>query len=383
MNPSPKQQRQESDASTGPRSAVATVAVAGVGLCCLTGSEAFALFGAVAAQLRGARAHASLEAPLPGKKELASLLFAPVPDLEGLDTPHERMAALAQSALGAAAEGLLEKTPGDSILVLTLIPESTSPRGANLDPAKLQQELASCHPRVGSAEFRFAPAGRGAVQALGQVCAELQQGRWQAVVFGGTDSLVDTVTLSDLAGRGDAMAQGGTEGILAGEGAAYLVLEKPPCTRSMVRINALCAASEPHPGQAHDQPMTGMTKSIQCVIQETGITPEKLDSLVSPFGATTAESLEWHQVIEAVWPRRDNVARNFEVLRPATALGHTGAAALPLGLALGCARFEFYFPGVERLLVCEAGQGSPRGAVLLKREPSEATASPATKGETP
>jgi 3-oxoacyl-[acyl-carrier-protein] synthase-1 len=92
---------------------------------------------------------------------------------------------------------------------------------------------------------------------------------------------------------------------------------------------------------------------------------------VSPFGSTTAESLVWHQVIEAVWPRRDKVARDFEVLHPATALGHTGAAALPLGLALGCARFEFDFPCVERLLVCEAGQGSPRGAVLLEKEPTK------------
>jgi 3-oxoacyl-[acyl-carrier-protein] synthase-1 len=65
----------------------------------------------------------------------------------------------------------------------------------------------------------------------------------------------------------------------------------------------------------------------------------------------------------------------MEELSPQSAIGDTGAAALPLALVIGCARFEFNFPSVERVLVCEGDQGTARGAVLLKKEPS-ATLSP-------
>jgi 3-oxoacyl-[acyl-carrier-protein] synthase-1 len=57
----------------------------------------------------------------------------------------------------------------------------------------------------------------------------------------------------------------------------------------------------------------------------------------------------------------------MEALFPQASIGGTGAATLPLALVIGCARLEFIFPPAERVLVCEVGQGEPRGAVLLKK----------------
>jgi 3-oxoacyl-[acyl-carrier-protein] synthase-1 len=321
----------------------------------------------VGTHLSGARSHDCLDAPLPGKKERAPILFSPVSHLQGLETPHDRIAALAQTALEAAANQLTENISGEAILVLTLIPATQTPRAQTLDLAELKEILTSCHPRLDSACFRFVPIDRGCVEMLQEVCTELQQGKWQAVLFGGADSLVDIVTCSELVYRGEAMPKGGVEGIIPGEGACYLVLENQPSQKCRGQINAMHTAPEPHHDQAHDNRMTGMTAAVKAALQDARITPGKLDSIVVPFGGRMVEALEWHQVVETVWPRRENTSREFEILRPCLSLGETGAASLPLGLALGCARFEFEFPGVDNLLVCTCQPSSSRGAVSLAK----------------
>jgi len=369
MNHSSTQNRKKKGASLTTPSATGPtpVFITGIGLCCQPGTEPFALFGAVGTNLSGARTHDCLEAPLPGKRDTGPILFAPVSRFEGLDTPHDRITALAQIALEGAAEQLSEKISSEAILVLTLIPPTETPRGRHLDQEDLKEALTSCLPRLDSASFRFVTVDRGSVEALQGICAELQQGEWQAVLFGGVDSLVDIVTCTELVHQGKAMPKGGIEGIIPGEGAAYLTLEKQPSGKSWGQIKAAHSAPEPHHDQAHDKPMTGMTAAIQTSLKDAGIAPEKLDAIILPYGGKMVESLEWHQIIETVWPRRENVPREFEILRPCSTLGETGAASLPLGLALGCARFEFEFPTADNLLVCTCHPSTSRGAVSLTR----------------
>jgi 3-oxoacyl-[acyl-carrier-protein] synthase-1 len=368
MTHSPNHTRQKNGSSQNhPSSGTTPVSITGIGLCCQPGTEPFALFGAVGTNLSGARTHDCLEAPLPGKKDQAPILYTPVSRLEGRDTPHDRIVVLAQIALEKAAEQIPVGIPGEAILVLTLVPTQQTPRGRNLDLEDLKEQLTSCHPRLDSACFRFVPVDQGSVETLQEICAELQQGKWQVVLFGGVDSLVDIVTCTELVCQGKAMLKGGVEGIIPGEGAAYLVLEKQPSGKCWARINAAHSVPEPHHDQAHDKPMTGMTAAIKAAMQDAGITPEKLDGIVLPYGGRMVEALEWHQVVETVWPRRENIPREFEVLRLCSTLGETGAAFLPLGLALGCARFEFEFPTADNLLVCTCHPSTSRGAVSLKR----------------
>jgi hypothetical protein len=51
-------------------------------------------------------------------------------------------------------------------------------------------------------------------------------------------------------------------------------------------------------------------------------------------------------------------------------LGDTGAATLPLALALASARLDFRFPSVDNIFVCEVSRHSPRGVVYLKVPPT-------------
>lgn len=353
--------------TTPSAAAPSPIAITGIGLCCQPGTEPFALFGAVGTNLSGARTHECLEAPLPGNKDRAPILYAPVSQLADMEKPHDRMVALAQVALKTASEQIPKGIHAEAILVLTLIPPDETPRGRSLDQAALQETLASCHPRLDSACFRFVPVDKGSVETLQAACSELQKGKWQVVLFGGVDSLVDIVTCMELVSQDKAMPKGSIEGIIPGEGAAYLILEKQLSGKSWGQIKAAHSATEPHHDQAHDKPMTGMTAAIQEAMKEAGIAAEKIDGIVLPFGGRMVEALEWHQIIETVWPRRENVPREFEILRPATTLGETGAASLPLGLALGCARFEFEFPTADNLLVCICHPTTSRGAVILTR----------------
>lgn len=62
--------------------------------------------------------------------------------------------------------------------------------------------------------------------------------------------------------------------------------------------------------------------------------------------------------------------------------GETGAAALPLQLALACERFRFEaeiarygFPGPRPALVCEMSDYPGRGALALEPPPGEASPS--------
>lgn len=290
-----------------------------------------------------------------------------MPGLEGLDAPHDRLCALAQGALARAAGHLPEGLPDKTVLVLTLLPPAETARSRNLDQAALEHILVDCHPRLDSACLRFVTADQGPIEMLQEACAALHQEQWQAVLFGGVDSLVDGVTCMELASRKQAMPKGGVEGIIPGEGAAYLVLQNQPTENCLARISTAHTAPEPHHDQAHAKSMTGMTAALRSAMKDAGIQPEILDSIVWPFGNRMVEALEWHQVVETVWPRRENIPRDFEILRPALTLGETGAASLPLGLALGCARFAFEFPPIDNLLVCTCHPTTCRGAVGLKR----------------
>lgn len=350
---------------------VAPVSIRDIGLCCRAGSEAFALFAAVAARFTGACPHKGFASPIQDESESRFVQYAPVADLAEVELPRERMAILAETALRAIADRLPDTLPSGSLLVLTLLPPDDTHRSKNIDMEEFQKRLISCHPKMAWASFRFVSAGQGGVEALKQACEELHQGMWERVVFGGVDSLVDMVTLSELVSSGDAMFQGDGEGVIPGEGAAYLVLEKQSSVGAMACIDALCAASEPNHNQAHEKEMTCLATAIRNVMENAGTTPDKLDSIVLPFSGLTLEAMEWHRALESVWSRRENISRNFETFHPATTLGATGAAALPLGLALGCARFEFNYSPAERLIVCEAGDGPQRGAVFLNRSLKE------------
>lgn len=350
--------------------------ITAIGLVCSAGDQPFALLGAVGTSLSAAAPDPVLSFPVPGKDEEACALSAPVPGLEEIPHPAERMEILAVTALGHALDQVSGELATGKTLVLTLLPAKRSPRGGAFNPQALEVSVKTQLPMLQAAQFRFVEAESGAVAALLQACRELAARSWNRVIFGGVDSLVDPVSCTELALAGRLMTVGGVEGLVPGEGAAYLVLQaadkagtKPPGT-TLARILGAAQTTEPHAGQADSKPMTGLAAAIRQSLPQSQGSAQQLAGIILPLGAETASALEWYQTTEQLWPTRPQQQPTTTTPREEwplhLALGELGAATLPFALALACARFDFEHPPLETILACEAGDGPARGAVLLQ-----------------
>jgi 3-oxoacyl-[acyl-carrier-protein] synthase-1 len=341
------------------------IRIVALGLSCLSGDQPFALLGAVGAFLSGALPSSSLTAAASGQGDESPVLRAAIPELKGLDTPGDRITCLAEAALDQALSALSEGTDWSRVLVLTLLPPASSPRGRALETSTLEEALRTLHPGLMKASFCFAEAEEGAVAHLKEIGQALARGRWEAVLFGGADSLVDVVTCGTLIGEGR-IATVAAAGLLPGEGAAYLLLQGGGAgAPGRARIAGSEHAPEPHPGEADSRPMTGLHAAIEAALAEGKRAVSDLAVVVLPLGAETSGPLEWHQVTQRLWPPSSAPVVRPEELHPSLVLGELGAAAFPVALVLGCARLDFRYPAAGTILVCEAGDHPQRGAVLL------------------
>ncbi|MDO3379339.1 beta-ketoacyl synthase N-terminal-like domain-containing protein [Geoalkalibacter halelectricus] len=347
-------------------SAEAPLTIGGLGVCCLAGNTPFALLGAVATHISGAAADERFSLPIPGTEEEAAILTAPVAGLEDFEDPHLRMGTLAQTALAQALATLPEDFAWDELLILTLVPEEQASRGFHPQALEqLKQDLVALGDDLGRAEFRFVSPAEGAVAHLQAACAELREGKWRALLFGGVDSLVDLVSCSLLARQGHLATTASSDGLMPGEGAAYLLIQQDAAAASLAQLVGMGSAAEPHAGDAADKPMTGLAAAVESALAAQSLAPPAMECVVAPHDGSLSGALEWHQTVERLFPRREAAPRAFEELLPCRSLGEVGATALPLSLALGCARFEFAHPRVGYVMVCETGDRPRRGAVLL------------------
>lgn len=347
--------------------------IRGLGLACAAGDQPFALLGAIGTSLSAATPHPVLTiADSAGAEPPA--LFAPVPDLDPLAGREERIATLAAAALGSALATWGRVLDCKKVLVLTWLPSMEEDDVRDLETL-LREEL----PDLGQATLRFTQGDDGVLAALTSVCQALAAGKWEAVIFGGADSLVNSETCRELQQQGRLLAATSVEGIFPGEAAAYLVLQadRPSAgaTWSHATIAAVAQAPEPCSGQADEKKMTGLAQSMEEAAKQGEIRLDELQELILTLSTECDSELEWHQTLMRLWPpgRAANEANTTQVpqlLRLHPTLGELGAATLPVALVLGCARLEFDHPAISSLLVCDGSTAMLRGAVCLKSPPS-------------
>lgn len=357
--------------------------VTGIGLSCVVGDQPFALLGAVGTNMSASRPNPLIRVKVPQQESELAVMSAPVAELDGVELAAERMEILASQALDKASEFLPHTLDNSKLLVVTLLPSQGTTRGATTKNSSFRENLASLVPRLSTAEFRFVEASTGSTKQLIEVCGELAAGTWQAMLFGGVDSLVDTVSCTELALNGRIMTVGGSEGLVSGEAATYLLLQavKSKPAQVLAHITSAAQREEPQSGKADQQMMTGQVAAIQAALGHVDLPASSLDGVILPYGSDTASTLEWHQVTQKIWPPETKEQpeaveqptqppleqkKNREELHLHIAVGETGAATLPLSLALACARFEFHHPSLSYLLVCDGGDALFRGAVLLQ-----------------
>ncbi len=346
------------------------ISIIAAGLCCISGDQPFALLGAVAAPVCGARP-APVSVPVAGENGEARLLSAPVPGFEDVDHPELRIAILLQSALESLLQGLPAGLDASCLQVTLLLPGEATSRGGAINRDLLEQELKEANPVLASRLFRLVSAEEGACHHLSRICRELGEGRWQAAIFGGVDSLVDVVTCTELARAGRIMTTASGEGLVPGEAAACVLLRSSSANeQSAVDISAIGTASEPHVGAADRMRMTGLAAALEQALNRSGMCAEDLGEMIHSRDGGPADALEWYQMQRQFWtpqtPEKSRMSGDLPAeLGLSRSLGEIGAAALPVMLVLGCARFAFTHPAVTALAVCETGDEPFRGTVIL------------------
>ncbi len=341
-----------------------------VGLVCAAGDQPYVLLGAVSTNLSCAIPHPVLTLPNSEGEEGAAL-FAPVPGLDPYSEREERIAELALHALGTALAECPDVLSGRRVLVSTFLPPMAEEDISDLE-ALLREEL----PALNNAILRFSFCEEDVVAALESLCVELASGTWEAVIFGGVDSLVDIENCRELLRQGRLMAPHCAEGVFPGEAAAYLVLQADSAdedsTGPCATIVGTAQASEPHTGQGGRKKMDGLAQALTEAAAMSEIRFAEVEEMVLTLSTETANQLEWHQTLMRLWPTVGEVVPGEspidpQILRLHSTLGEVGAATLPLALALGCARFEFEHPRRSSILVAHGGGEVPlRGAVCLR-----------------
>lgn len=338
--------------------------ICAIGLSCATGDQPFALLGAVGTNLNCAIPHPVLAvAGMDGEETAAQ--YAPVPGLEPYVSREERIAAMAVEALGSLLDAYPEGLFGQKTLVFTWLPAMAQEDVAELE-ALLKLEL----PALENATLHFVQGEEGVVAALKSLCRELASGRWEAVIFGGSDSLVGSNSCRELLQQGRLMAPHCAEGVFPGEAAAYLVLRADHAGTDACKSRAVIAsasqAPEPCAGQGGEKKMTGLAHALEDVADQGGIRLDEVEELILTLPTETTAQLEWHQTLMRLWPSRGNEdSRDLQLLRLHPVLGELGVATLPVALALGCARFEFEHPPLAAILVGDGSEDALRGAVCL------------------
>jgi len=361
----------DSPAEASPRPFPQThIHIHAVGLVCAAGDQLYALLGAVGTNLSCAIPHSVLTVPNSEGEEGAAL-FAPVPGLEPYSEREERVAELALHALGTALTECPDVLSGHRVLVSTFLPPMAEEDISDLE-ALLREEI----PALNNATLRFSSCEEGVVAALESLCVELASGTWEAVIFGGVDSLVGIENCRELLRQGRLMAPHCAAGVFPGEAAAYLVLQADRAdedsTRPCATLIAASQAPEPHAGQGGDKKMNGLAQALTEAADRSKIRFAEVGEVVLTLSTETANQLEWHQTLMCLWPTVGEVSPGEspidpQILRLHSTLGELGAATLPLALALGCARFEFEHPRRASILVGYGkGELPLRGAVCLR-----------------
>ena len=373
----------------------APVAITGLGFACHAGDQAIELICSIIGQMGGVRLSKEHQILSDDGSETAMPRMAPIAELD--DMPErERMYQLTTSALKNATAQLPANIPVESVLiVITVAPEFVT-RFNKIDPTHLQQYLLEEIPTIATATFRILPTDTGSSSsALRSSLAELNQGKWQAIIFGGADSLISIDKCLELDEANRLNTTSHKEGLVPGEGAAFIVLQSvaeaskhtPPI---LGYLRGLGIAAELNARQAGAQATQGLANAINQALAQAGITATDVQGIVHNLGAETVQSLEWYQTTQALWPRRVNEQQRIavqmgeleqadippdpipQIILPHLTMGEIGAAVLPMQLATALAwiaydarQTRWGFPIRNHLLVCDTPDTTERGALII------------------
>lgn len=284
-----------------------------------------------------------------------------VPSVNG--SRFDRLIALGASALGE----VMEADPIDEPVTLLLGTPEDQRFVAVVDGAALLDAIAKrSGARVDRASSAAFPSGRAAgIIALREALRRIDAGEAKRVIVGGVDSHAEDALLDRLEETDRLKTSTNMEGIIAGEGAAFLVLSAVGTASAKGRsepavIAAASIAEEPgHVGSAAPFLGDGLSAAIRDVFAKVPGARAK-----TVYAGLTGDYLSGKEWGVASIRAKASFADRLRVEHPVDAVGDPGAALGPLliGLAtIGVARGYRRSP----CLVWCSSEGAPRGAALI------------------
>lgn len=317
--------------------------------------------------------------------ELSAEPLTCAPCRHALGTGHEqgalRLQPLLQSALAEALESLPlpagPPAPRSHLLCLLVLPHWADAETAQQLLQATEQTLAAhpIWPLLGRRQGRYTLDGSsGAAQALQSAYAALESNpQLQYIVIATADSWVEPSVLEKAARQGLILSRDsahGTQGFVAGEAAACLVLR--PCASIRHLPSGWFALHRP--GLQHNAvprwPSTvesdgqALNTAVEQALLQAGLKAEHLSHLASDMdgsGWRVMDELRLHQRALATGTQAPHV------LRIAEQLGQTGVAALPLMWALLAEKEARHLERVNAALTWSLGMDESTSAVVMER----------------
>lgn len=386
-----------STANTQPQTAP-PIAITGCAITSVAGDHPRALHAALATGLAGLAAQAERyamgdENPLPSPVTAAPLALAG-------HTLNLQLSELLLRALSPLTEAIEPEEPPPALLILLPLEETYCARARRVDLERIRTNLIEWLPQLATIPIDFQPYTQGATAALQAALEKLETGETETLLFCGADNLVNGLSYNQLAGQNRLATENHGEGVVPGAAAGAIRFQRyrdgegaPP---PLARVAGIGSAEEPQAGKAAEQRLEG---THQALTQATEHNPEWLKqaaTLIQAHNLGSPGEREWHQIAQRLWPiRLDEQQRvammlgEIDAPEPAPSAepkrlnlnqvtGETGAAALPLQLALACEHFRYAaetarygFPAPRPALVCEMNDYPRRGALALIPPPGE------------
>ncbi|MCX4240340.1 beta-ketoacyl synthase N-terminal-like domain-containing protein [Paraliomyxa miuraensis] len=324
------------------------ISIVGAGLSCPLGlrldqaisaiDAGIVRFADVPAASPGPRPDASSSTTTKLQRVKASILEDPDPGR----TRTERALFFARHALAEAVTGLRRLFTTKPVPCLLAVPEAIGPSTPDL--AAIKRALATVAADVGGLQlslrstWMFSEGRAGVFQALEVAMPLLGAGYCDLTVVGGLDSLVAPDVLTALVELERVRSDRAHDGIVPGEGAAFLVLAHPrvlAAESTLATLHAVAVAEEPRPVlDPRPRQAEGLTSVFLQLREQLGT---RVDEVIS---AQTGQGFYGRQLAHAHLRNTTLMPDPLELCELGPRLGDVGAAAGSIALACAVGRMR-------------------------------------------
>jgi uncharacterized protein (TIGR02270 family) len=211
----------------------------------------------------------------------------------------------------------------------------------------------------------FLHDGGGFVRALREAAQALASGAVDACIVGGIDSLVDRHVLEALAGLHLLATPEHAAGILPGEGAAFVLVERASAARRRgAAIQAVLGGCAEAQGQGRLQDVHEPGRALADAIAASVASAHAAPGLViGSLNGDERRALDWGHA--QVRLRLRGALRDAREWHPATSFGDLGAASGPAAVCAAARAFARGYSPSPECLVWLAGDDGSRAAFTI------------------